>query len=105
MPNHSNNEIILVLQHFDNCVDRTVQAFMEGELFNMKVWAGMLVDSIQTPQTYDRNKLFDAGRRSDIYLLQSLHNLCSYKLFHFSFADLVVGVCVCAGLGLCLFKD
>ncbi|XP_070596525.1 spermatogenesis-associated serine-rich protein 2 isoform X2 [Erythrolamprus reginae] len=30
VPNHSNNEIILVLQHFDNCVDRTVQAFMEG---------------------------------------------------------------------------
>lgn len=30
VPNKSNNEIILVLQHFDNCVDRTVQAFMEG---------------------------------------------------------------------------
>uniref|UniRef100_A0A8C5WXL6 Spermatosis associated serine rich 2 n=1 Tax=Laticauda laticaudata TaxID=8630 RepID=A0A8C5WXL6_LATLA len=30
VPNRSNNEIILVLQHFDNCVDRTVQAFMEG---------------------------------------------------------------------------
>uniref|UniRef100_R7VXL6 Spermatogenesis-associated serine-rich protein 2 n=1 Tax=Columba livia TaxID=8932 RepID=R7VXL6_COLLI len=31
VPNRSNNEIVLVLQHFDNCVDRTVQAFMEGE--------------------------------------------------------------------------
>lgn len=30
VPNRSNNEIILVLQHFDNCVDKTVQAFMEG---------------------------------------------------------------------------
>lgn len=30
VPNRSNNEIVLVLQHFDNCVDRTVQAFMEG---------------------------------------------------------------------------
>ncbi|XP_043537824.1 spermatogenesis-associated serine-rich protein 2-like isoform X4 [Chiloscyllium plagiosum] len=30
VPNRSNNEIILVLQHYDNCVDRTVQAFMEG---------------------------------------------------------------------------
>lgn len=30
VPNKSNNEIILVLQHFDNCVDKTVQAFMEG---------------------------------------------------------------------------
>lgn len=31
VPNKSNNEIILVLQHFDNCVDKTVQAFMEGK--------------------------------------------------------------------------
>ncbi|XP_054575081.1 spermatogenesis-associated serine-rich protein 2 isoform X2 [Eptesicus fuscus] len=30
VPSKSNNEIILVLQHFDNCVDKTVQAFMEG---------------------------------------------------------------------------
>ena len=30
VPNKNNNEIILVLQHFDNCVDKTVQAFMEG---------------------------------------------------------------------------
>lgn len=30
VPNKSNNEIILVLQHYDNCVDKTVQAFMEG---------------------------------------------------------------------------
>ncbi|NXL68162.1 SPAS2 protein, partial [Chordeiles acutipennis] len=30
VPNRSNNEIVLVLQHFDNCVDKTVQAFMEG---------------------------------------------------------------------------
>ncbi|NXI58673.1 SPAS2 protein, partial [Chloroceryle aenea] len=29
VPNRSNNEIVLVLQHFDNCVDKTVQAFME----------------------------------------------------------------------------
>ena len=30
VPNKSNNEMILLLQHFDNCVDKTVQAFMEG---------------------------------------------------------------------------
>ncbi|XP_051865561.1 spermatogenesis-associated serine-rich protein 2 [Pristis pectinata] len=30
VPNRSNNEIILVLQHYDNCVDKAVQAFMEG---------------------------------------------------------------------------
>ncbi|KAM5273956.1 LOW QUALITY PROTEIN: spermatogenesis-associated serine-rich protein 2-like [Ctenodactylus gundi] len=39
VPNKSNNEIILILQHFDNCVDRTVQAFME-EIANevLKEW-------------------------------------------------------------------
>uniref|UniRef100_A0A4W3IWX8 Spermatosis associated serine rich 2 n=1 Tax=Callorhinchus milii TaxID=7868 RepID=A0A4W3IWX8_CALMI len=30
VPNRSKNEIILVLQHYDNCVDKAVQAFMEG---------------------------------------------------------------------------
>ena len=30
VPNKSNNEIVLVLQHFENCVDKTVQAFLEG---------------------------------------------------------------------------
>nr|XP_015199562.1 PREDICTED: spermatogenesis-associated serine-rich protein 2 [Lepisosteus oculatus] len=30
VPNKSNNEIVLVLQHFENSVDRTVQAFVEG---------------------------------------------------------------------------
>uniref|UniRef100_A0A8B9R511 Uncharacterized protein n=1 Tax=Astyanax mexicanus TaxID=7994 RepID=A0A8B9R511_ASTMX len=30
VPNKSNNEIVLVLQHFENCVDRAVQAFVEG---------------------------------------------------------------------------
>ena len=30
VPNNSNTEIILDLQHFDNHVDKTVQAFMEG---------------------------------------------------------------------------
>ncbi|EHB00530.1 Spermatogenesis-associated serine-rich protein 2 [Heterocephalus glaber] len=39
VPNKSNNEIILVLQHFDNCVDRTVQAFMEGSASEvLKEW-------------------------------------------------------------------
>ncbi|CAJ0965581.1 unnamed protein product [Ranitomeya imitator] len=39
VPNKSNNEIILVLQHFDNCVDRTVQAFMEGNAVEvLKEW-------------------------------------------------------------------
>ncbi|XP_073174555.1 spermatogenesis-associated serine-rich protein 2 isoform X4 [Lepidochelys kempii] len=39
VPNRSNNEIILVLQHFDNCVDRTVQAFMEGNASEvLKEW-------------------------------------------------------------------
>ncbi|XP_006131237.2 spermatogenesis-associated serine-rich protein 2 isoform X3 [Pelodiscus sinensis] len=39
VPNKSNNEIILVLQHFDNCVDRTVQAFMEGNASEvLKEW-------------------------------------------------------------------
>lgn len=30
MPNKSNNEIVLVLQHFENSVDKAVQAFLEG---------------------------------------------------------------------------
>ncbi|KTG30818.1 hypothetical protein cypCar_00026754, partial [Cyprinus carpio] len=30
VPNKSNNEITLVLQHFENSVDRAVQAFVEG---------------------------------------------------------------------------
>ncbi|XP_013871680.1 spermatogenesis-associated serine-rich protein 2 [Austrofundulus limnaeus] len=30
VPNKSKNEIVLVLQHFENCVDKTVQAFLEG---------------------------------------------------------------------------
>ncbi|XP_028644149.1 spermatogenesis-associated serine-rich protein 2 [Grammomys surdaster] len=39
VPNKSNNEIILVLQHFDNCVDKTVQAFMEGSASEvLKEW-------------------------------------------------------------------
>lgn len=31
VPNKSNNEIVLVLQQFDNNVDKAVQAFMDGE--------------------------------------------------------------------------
>lgn len=31
VPNKSNNEIALVLQHFENSVDRAVQAFVEGK--------------------------------------------------------------------------
>ncbi|XP_069509907.1 spermatogenesis-associated serine-rich protein 2 isoform X2 [Ambystoma mexicanum] len=39
VPNKSNNEIILVLQHFDNSVDRAVQAFMEGSAIDvLKEW-------------------------------------------------------------------
>ncbi|XP_078542587.1 spermatogenesis-associated serine-rich protein 2 [Lissotriton helveticus] len=39
VPNKSNNEIILVLQHFDNSVDRAVQAFMEGSAVDvLKEW-------------------------------------------------------------------
>ena len=39
VPNKNNNEIILVLQHFDNCVDKTVQAFMEGSASEvLKEW-------------------------------------------------------------------
>ncbi|XP_043939614.1 spermatogenesis-associated serine-rich protein 2 [Protopterus annectens] len=30
VPNRSNNEIILVLQHFDNSVDKAVQSFVDG---------------------------------------------------------------------------
>lgn len=30
VPNKSNNKITVVLQHLNNCVDKTVQAFMEG---------------------------------------------------------------------------
>lgn len=30
VPNKSNNEIVLVLQHFENSVDKAVQAFLEG---------------------------------------------------------------------------
>ncbi|XP_048872818.1 spermatogenesis-associated serine-rich protein 2 [Brienomyrus brachyistius] len=39
VPNKSNNEIVLVLQHFDNCVDRAVQAFVEGSAADiLKEW-------------------------------------------------------------------
>ena len=39
VPNKSNNEMILLLQHFDNCVDKTVQAFMEGSASGvLKEW-------------------------------------------------------------------
>uniref|UniRef100_A0A8D0ES14 Spermatogenesis associated serine rich 2 like n=1 Tax=Strix occidentalis caurina TaxID=311401 RepID=A0A8D0ES14_STROC len=34
VPNKSNNEIVLVLQQFDNNVDKAVQAFMDGEYSN-----------------------------------------------------------------------
>uniref|UniRef100_A0A8C3U7I2 Uncharacterized protein n=1 Tax=Catharus ustulatus TaxID=91951 RepID=A0A8C3U7I2_CATUS len=39
VPNRSNTEIVLVLQHFDNAVDRTVQAFMEGK--KSRIWEKM----------------------------------------------------------------
>ncbi|XP_069761727.1 spermatogenesis-associated serine-rich protein 2-like isoform X3 [Narcine bancroftii] len=39
VPNRSNNEIILVLQHYDNCVDKAAQAFMEGNATELlKEW-------------------------------------------------------------------
>ena len=39
VPNKSNSEIILDLQHFDNHVDKTVQAFMEGSASEvLKEW-------------------------------------------------------------------
>ncbi|KAM6994075.1 spermatogenesis-associated serine-rich protein 2 [Passerculus sandwichensis] len=39
VPNRSNTEIVLVLQHFDNAVDRAVQAFMEGNASEvLKEW-------------------------------------------------------------------
>ncbi|XP_056585546.1 spermatogenesis-associated serine-rich protein 2 [Triplophysa dalaica] len=39
VPNKSNNEITLVLQHFENCVDRAVQAFVEGSAVEiLKEW-------------------------------------------------------------------
>ncbi|XP_066564277.1 spermatogenesis-associated serine-rich protein 2 isoform X2 [Amia ocellicauda] len=39
VPNKSNNEIVLVLQHFENSVDRTVQAFVEGSATEiLKEW-------------------------------------------------------------------
>ncbi|XP_036389439.1 spermatogenesis-associated serine-rich protein 2 [Megalops cyprinoides] len=39
VPNKSNNEIVLVLQHFENCVDRAVQAFVEGSAAEiLKEW-------------------------------------------------------------------
>ncbi|XP_062854515.1 spermatogenesis-associated serine-rich protein 2 [Trichomycterus rosablanca] len=39
VPNKSNNEIALVLQHFENCVDRAVQAFVEGSAVEiLKEW-------------------------------------------------------------------
>lgn len=39
VPNKSNNEIVLVLQHFENSVDKAVQAFLEGmsmSVFDLK---------------------------------------------------------------------
>uniref|UniRef100_A0A8C7FV62 Spermatogenesis-associated serine-rich protein 2-like n=1 Tax=Oncorhynchus kisutch TaxID=8019 RepID=A0A8C7FV62_ONCKI len=39
VPNKSNNEIVLVLQHFENCVDKAVQAFLEGSAIDiLKEW-------------------------------------------------------------------
>ncbi|XP_048454681.1 spermatogenesis-associated serine-rich protein 2 [Rhincodon typus] len=39
VPNRSNNEIILVLQHFDNNVSKAVQAFMDGSAVEiLKEW-------------------------------------------------------------------
>uniref|UniRef100_A0A6Q2ZP36 Spermatogenesis associated serine rich 2 n=1 Tax=Esox lucius TaxID=8010 RepID=A0A6Q2ZP36_ESOLU len=39
VPNKSNNEIVLVLQHFENCVDKAVQAFLEGSAIEiLKEW-------------------------------------------------------------------
>ncbi|CAL8367123.1 unnamed protein product [Lota lota] len=39
VPNKSNNEIVLVLQHFENCVDKTVHAFLEGNAAEiLKEW-------------------------------------------------------------------
>lgn len=39
VPNKSNNEIVLVLQHFENCVDKAVQAFLEGSAVDiLKEW-------------------------------------------------------------------
>ncbi|XP_023687184.1 spermatogenesis-associated serine-rich protein 2-like [Paramormyrops kingsleyae] len=39
VPNRSNNEIVLVLQHFENCVDHAVQAFVEGSAAEiLKEW-------------------------------------------------------------------
>lgn len=39
VPNKSNNEITLVLQHFENSVDRAVQAFVEGSAVEiLKEW-------------------------------------------------------------------
>ncbi|XP_061629144.1 spermatogenesis-associated serine-rich protein 2 [Phyllopteryx taeniolatus] len=40
VPNKSNNEIVLVLQHFENCVDKAVQAFLEGSAVEiLKEWS------------------------------------------------------------------
>ncbi|XP_037627615.1 spermatogenesis-associated serine-rich protein 2 [Sebastes umbrosus] len=39
VPNKSNNEIVLVLQHFENSVDKAVQAFLEGSAIEiLKEW-------------------------------------------------------------------
>ncbi|KAM6465479.1 SPATS2-like protein isoform 1-T2 [Liasis olivaceus] len=39
VPNKSNNEIVLVLQHFDNNVNKAVQAFMDGSALQvLKEW-------------------------------------------------------------------
>uniref|UniRef100_UPI00398F8083 SPATS2-like protein n=1 Tax=Pristiophorus japonicus TaxID=55135 RepID=UPI00398F8083 len=39
VPNRSNNEIVLVLQHFDNNVNKAVQAFMDGSAVEvLKEW-------------------------------------------------------------------
>uniref|UniRef100_A0AAV2LZK2 Uncharacterized protein n=1 Tax=Knipowitschia caucasica TaxID=637954 RepID=A0AAV2LZK2_KNICA len=39
VPNKSNNEIVLVLQHFENSVDKAVQAFLEGSAAEiLKEW-------------------------------------------------------------------
>lgn len=49
MPNKSNNEIVLVLQHFENCVDKAVQAFLEGTTPPLKVKGGLTPAHTEAP--------------------------------------------------------
>ncbi len=46
MPGHSNNEITLVLQYYDYSVERTIQAYLEGEAIRPETLAPLCLSEV-----------------------------------------------------------